>query len=44
MLNAAHTGSGICSCASARKGMPLETVSVLLGHSFIKITEKHYAR
>jgi hypothetical protein len=25
------------------KGVPLETVSVLLGHSSIRITEKHYA-
>jgi integrase len=25
------------------KGVPLETVSILLGHSSIRITEKHYA-
>ena len=25
------------------KGVPLETVSILLGHSSVKITEKHYA-
>ena len=24
-------------------GVPLETVSVLLGHSSIKVTERHYA-
>jgi integrase/recombinase XerD len=23
-------------------GVPLETVSILLGHSSVKITEKHY--
>ena len=23
-------------------GVPLETVSILLGHSSIKVTEKHY--
>lgn len=26
-----------------QKGVPLETVSILLGHSSIKITEKHYS-
>lgn len=25
------------------KGVPIEQVSVLLGHSSLKITEKHYA-
>jgi len=25
------------------KGVPLETVSILLGHSSVRITEKHYA-
>ena len=25
------------------KGVPMDVVSVLLGHSSIKITEKHYA-
>src|SRR5713226_9124943 len=26
-----------------QKGVPIETVAVLLGHSSIKITEKHYS-
>ena len=25
------------------KGVPLETVSILLGHSSVRITENHYA-
>jgi len=26
-----------------QKGVPIETVSILLGHSSIRITEKHYS-
>jgi integrase len=31
------------SVALLEKGVPLETVSILLGHTSIKTTEKHYA-
>jgi integrase len=29
--------------ALLEKGVPIETVSILLGHSSVSITEKHYA-
>ncbi len=46
---------GACSCRFARfrhtlaknlllRGVPLETVRLLLGHERLAITEKHYAR
>jgi integrase len=39
----AHRFRDTFAVALLEKGVPIETVSILLGHSSISITEKHYA-